>query len=108
MLMVTDMDRAVAFYRDTFGLRPGVESPYWSELAFGDAALALHAGAAAAVRDTGLALQVDDLDEACALVLTHGGQVLSNPEDRPEEGIRLATVADPEGNRFSVGQQLRQ
>jgi predicted enzyme related to lactoylglutathione lyase len=35
-----------------------------------------------------------------------GGQVVHEPADRPNEGIRLATVADPEGNRFSLGQVL--
>jgi predicted enzyme related to lactoylglutathione lyase len=106
MLMVADMGRAVAFYHDTFGLRPTMQTPFWSELAFGDAVLALHGGGSGTGRETGLGLEVDDLDAACSAVQTHGGQVVREPQDRPEEQIRLATVADTEGNQFSLGQAL--
>jgi predicted enzyme related to lactoylglutathione lyase len=106
MLMVADMGRAVAFYRDTFGLRPTMQTPFWSELAFGDAVLALHGGGSGTGRETGLGLEVDDLDAACSAVQAHGGQVVREPQDRPEEQIRLATVADTEGNQFSLGQAL--
>jgi predicted enzyme related to lactoylglutathione lyase len=106
MLMVADMGRAVAFYRDTFGLQPTMQTPFWSELAFGDAVVALHSGGSGTGRETGLGLEVDDLDAACAAVRTNGGQVVREPQDRPEERIRLATMADTEGNQFSLGQAL--
>ena len=41
MLYATDMGRAVAFYRDAFGLAVRMETPYWSELTWGDATIAL-------------------------------------------------------------------
>ena len=39
---VSDMDAAVAFYRDTLGLTLGFQSPFWTEFDTGEARLALH------------------------------------------------------------------
>lgn len=39
---VADMDKAVAFYRDTLGLKVKFASPFWSEFETGDVTLALH------------------------------------------------------------------
>lgn len=39
---VGDMDRAVAFHRDTLGLPLKFASPHWSEFATGETTLALH------------------------------------------------------------------
>lgn len=39
---VDDMDRAVAFYRDTLGLTLRFASPFWSEFETGAVTLALH------------------------------------------------------------------
>lgn len=39
---VTDMNKAVKFYRDTLGLPLRFESPSWSEFATGETTLALH------------------------------------------------------------------
>jgi catechol 2,3-dioxygenase-like lactoylglutathione lyase family enzyme len=39
---VTDMDKAVKFYRDVLGLRVKFESPGWSEFVTGETTLALH------------------------------------------------------------------
>ena len=39
---VADMDKAVAFHRDTLGLPLKFQSPYWTEFVTGDTTLALH------------------------------------------------------------------
>lgn len=39
---VGDMDKAVAFHRDTLGLPLGFQSPFWSEFETGGTKLALH------------------------------------------------------------------
>lgn len=39
---VSDMDKAVSFYRDTLGLEPKFQSPFWSEFNTGETTLALH------------------------------------------------------------------
>src|SRR5260370_29818528 len=43
---VSDMDAAVAFYRDTLGMSPGFQAPFWSEFDTGETKLALHPASA--------------------------------------------------------------
>jgi predicted enzyme related to lactoylglutathione lyase len=39
---VSNMDRAVAFYRDVLGLTPGYNTPHWSDFKMGDTRIGLH------------------------------------------------------------------
>jgi predicted enzyme related to lactoylglutathione lyase len=104
MLMAQDMDRAVTFYRDVIGMKPGYLSSHWSELHFGEAIVALHGGGGGELNVTGLSFQVDDVDAAVAEVAAGGGLIRFPPESRPGEPIRLAHVTDPEGNGFMLTQ----
>ena len=106
MLMAQDMDRAVAFYRNVVGVDVRSASPQSSELTRGDATVALHGGGDGEFHDTGLSFQVGDLDAACREVTRGGGRVLKGPEDRPGEPIRLAHLADTEGNGFTMSQYV--
>lgn len=106
MLMAKDMDRAVAFYRDVIGLEVRLAGEHWSELALGDAIIALHAGGDGEYRPTGLSFEVDDIVAACEGVVAGGGKLLRPPEDRPGEPIKLADLADPEGNGFTISQPI--
>ena len=105
LIYVADMTRALNFYQNAMGLKRRFESPAWSELTWGDATVALHAGGKGDA-DTGLGFQVDDLAGACEMVKAHGGKIVRPPEDRPGEPIRLAIVADTEGNRFSLTENV--
>ena len=67
----------------------------------GSTVIALHGGGAAS-SVAQLGLRVADVDAACADIVAAGGAVRSGPEDRPDEGIRLADVFDTEGNAFMV------
>ena len=103
MLMVENMARAVAFYRDAIGLSLASESPHWSELTHGDAIVALHGGRDdTSHRSTGLSFTVDDIHVAVQAVAGAGGKILRAPEDRPGEPIWLADCEDPEGNGFML------
>jgi predicted enzyme related to lactoylglutathione lyase len=106
MLMVADMDRSVAFYRDAFGIEPMFTSPDWSELTAAGAVVALHGGGTGAATRTGLGFEVDDLQAACDAVVAAGGTILMPPSDRPGEPIRLAEAQDTEGNSFSIAQPV--
>jgi predicted enzyme related to lactoylglutathione lyase len=106
MLMVADMDRAVAFYQQVFGLAQAFTSPEWSELQAGGATVALHGGGSGGDTQTGLGFEVDDLEAACAAVTAAGGRIVRQPEARDGEGIRLAEARDTEGNTFSLAQPI--
>ena len=102
MLMVQDMDRAVTFYQDVFGLEVKTQSSHWAELTFGETIIALHGGGSQERRQTGLSFQVQDIDAACRIVRSAGGTILREPEARPGEPIKLADVLDPEGNQIDL------
>lgn len=106
MLRVTDMDRALAFYRDGLGLDVKMHMPFWSELTCGAARLALHPGGDGARRDSGINFEVDDLAADCARCAAAGGVIEAPPEDRPKEYISIATARDPDGNVFYLVQPL--
>lgn len=106
LLMVQEMERAIAFYRDALGLAVRSESPRWTELAFGDAVVALHGGGTGARSRTGLSVQVSDLAAACHAVAAAGGEVVREPEARPGEPIRLAAVVDTEGNELMLTERV--
>lgn len=103
MLSAQDMDRAVAFWRDTIGLQVKSQSPEWSELHHPDsptAIVALHGGGSGELNRTGLGFDVADIAAACDEVDRAGGKVAMAPTERPEEGIVLADLVDTEGNTF--------
>jgi predicted enzyme related to lactoylglutathione lyase len=104
MMMVVDMNRALRFYAEGFGAAVSFTSPYWSEFSVAGATIALHAGGDGVETPTGLGFEVDDLDAAIAQAITVGGRVMSPARDRPAERIRLAELADSEGNVITVAE----
>jgi catechol 2,3-dioxygenase-like lactoylglutathione lyase family enzyme len=76
IVFVSDMKRAVAFYRDVIELPLRFESPGWTEFATDGATLALH--------------------------LTEGPETA--PGGCRMFGARLAQYADPDGLAISVGE----
>ncbi|HZK99957.1 MAG TPA: VOC family protein [Caulobacteraceae bacterium] len=98
---VADMDKAVAFHRDTLGLTPKFASPFWSEFETGDVTLALHpASEKNPAGGVQLGFTVPDLPgvhaarEAAGLVFT------APPAD--EHGTLLARILDSEGAEVSL------
>ena len=100
MLWVSDMDKSIGFYRDVIGLDVKAQSPGWSELAFGNATVALHLGRHENYRMTGLNFEVSAIDDACHELVSAGGRVVDGPYDGGVPGLRLADVEDLDGNRF--------
>ena len=98
------MNRAAAFYKKALGLEERFVSPDWSELASGGATVALHSGKKAGRVETGLGFEVDDIQEACVRVTEAGGTVVKPPKQQEDVDLKLATMADPEGNEFSIAQ----
>ena len=98
---VADMDRAVAFHRDTLGLTLRFASPFWSEFATGDVTLALHpASAENPVGKVQLGFAVGDLARLYESRAENGLDFSSAP--RTEGGSLLARIRDPDGAEISL------
>jgi lactoylglutathione lyase len=118
MVMVSDMRRSVAFYRDTLGLRLKFESPGWSEFETGGTTLALHPGTAAAGGEAtaqagpasgtcSLGFSVPDINKTYAELRERGARFVMPPTERANEGIRLAVCLDPDGLGISFAEPLK-
>ena len=118
-----DLGRALEFYRglgfeETF--RTPVEGdPIHVELVLDGFTLGIAEGTSA-VADHGLDLDLsqpgramelvlwsDDTDEAFAGLVAAGARVLSEPHDWLDGRLRLAWVADPDGNPIQLAQHRR-
>ena len=106
MLMVADMTRAMRFYTDAFAVNVGISSPYWSEFTVAGTNIALHPGGSGSETRTGLGFEVKDLDAALQRATEVGGRITSPPRNRPAERIRVAVLADTEGNLITVAELL--
>jgi len=98
---VSDMDQAVAFYRDTLGLSPTFQSPFWSEFDTGETKLALHPASdenpAGSVQ---LGLGTENLDRFHASAQANGITFTSPPTDM--HGTRIARFRDLDGAEISI------
>jgi predicted enzyme related to lactoylglutathione lyase len=106
MLMVADMTRALRFYTEAFAVTVVVSSPYWSEFTVAGSNIALHPGGSGDETRTGLGFEVKDLDVALQRATEVGGRISSAPNERPQERIRVAELADTEGNLITVAELL--
>jgi catechol 2,3-dioxygenase-like lactoylglutathione lyase family enzyme len=100
---VSDMDRAVAFYRDVLELelthRSGDE---WSQLGAGSIQVGLHGAGSGPVRAGGtLAFTVTDLDAAKAR-LTGRGVGIGHEGGGEGRGPRFVEFNDPDGNVLAL------
>src|SRR5271167_376124 len=98
---VTDMNKAVKFYRDTLGLQLKFQSPGWSEFVTGETTLALHpASEKNPAGSAELGFSVDDLERFHGEAAGKGIVFTRLPAD--EHGTKLATFLDCEGAEVSV------
>ena len=107
MLMVVEMDRALHFYTEAFDATVSLHTPYWSELVVAGSTVALHPGRRGGDYETGLGFEVDNLQAALETAASLGGRITDPPRDRPGEGIRIAQLADTEGNVLTVAEPTR-
>lgn len=110
IVLVSDMQRSVAFYRDVIGLPVRFQSPGWTEFATEGATLALHGsegGAGGHTSPLGAGtcrpgFSVADLDEFHGRMVAHAVRCLQPPKET--FGVRIAQYADPDGLAISVSQ----
>jgi lactoylglutathione lyase len=112
IVYVSDMTRAVSFYRDVLGLPLKFESPGWTEFATDGATLALHisegpVSAEADPHHTAAGrchpgLSVPSLAAFHARMVERGVSCIREPED--VLGARIAQYVDPDGLAISVAE----
>lgn len=98
---VADMDRAVAFHRDTLGLPLKFQSPEWSEFATGQTTLALHQATSDKQAGTvELGFASEDLAAFHARRDELGVEFTQPPTEM--HGVHIAQIRDPDGADTSV------
>jgi catechol 2,3-dioxygenase-like lactoylglutathione lyase family enzyme len=98
---VSDMDVAVAFYRDELGLTLKFQTLDWSEFSTGETTLALHiASDDNPAGDCELGFSVEDIEAFFAAKSARGIRFPRPP--REEHGVKLATFLDCEGAKVGV------
>ncbi|WP_123507090.1 VOC family protein [Frondihabitans sp. PhB188] len=97
---VTDMKRAVAFYRDTLGLDVKSESDDWSELDAGGLMIGLNGREDASVSSSGgavITFQPDGtIEDELAEIASRGADIQGEISDH--EWGRIVPFKDSEGN----------
>lgn len=107
MYPVTDLPRAVAFYRDVLGLRKGeLESSVWVEfeLAGGTFGVGNFEQVGTPGTAQSLALEIEDLD-GFRKRLAERGVEATEPHDLPN--CRISVVRDPDGNQIWLHERRR-
>jgi lactoylglutathione lyase len=115
IVFVSDMKRAVSFYRDVLGLPLRFESPGWTEFATDGATLALHAAEGsnpekgnpqqAPAGRCRPGLSVPDLDEFHRRMVERQVPCIQAPKE--VFGARIAQYVDPDGLAISVSEDRR-
>ena len=103
-----DLNNLLPFYRDTLGLKVGIESERF--IVFGDPnapslGLGSHSNVKGATSDPYrhmVGLMSDDLDGDFRRLKDAGVEFIEEPTDY--EGLRIATLKDPEGNLIQLFQ----
>ena len=113
IVFVSDMKRAVSFYKDVLGLPLKFESPGWTEFATDGATLALHAseGSNAERENPEMSqagrcrpgLSVPNLDEFHKRMVERTVPCLQEP--REVFGARIAQYRDPDGLPIYIGEE---
>jgi predicted enzyme related to lactoylglutathione lyase len=104
-IFVNDIDRAVAFYRDTLGLTMTKRGSFGAEFLEQEPHIGVHPAnhpnAKKLVgRETGLTFHVPDLLHFCGILHDRGVRFVTEPT-RQTWGV-MAMIADPDGNVMAL------
>ena len=119
MVVVSDMQRSVEFYRDGLGIPLRFQTPDWTEFETGATTLALHGGGVAATsppasdpsKQAGtcsIGFNVEDVDKTYEELKAKGIRFVMPPMQREGEGIKLAVCIDPDGLPVAIAQTIAQ
>ncbi len=102
IIWAADMDRALAFYRDTLGGEVTKQSDVISEVVIQGAVIGIHGGGEGKRTWTGMSFQVPDVVEGAREIVAAGGQLTREPEPEDGEPPHLAMCVDTEGNEIML------
>ena len=109
MVVVKDMERSVAFYRDVLGLDLLFHQNNWSQFDAGNILIGLHPeGDEVKVSPTSgctVGIYVDDIDQAVTEIRRRFGKVAIGPRQDPFG--RWALVFDPDGYSIQIIEMAR-
>jgi catechol 2,3-dioxygenase-like lactoylglutathione lyase family enzyme len=95
---VSDLESAIAFYEKVLGLKKTGEWSNYAVFDVGGVEFGLELGGKQSIY-----LLVDDVDKQYQDLVSRNVEFLAKPEDQPWGG-RAATLADPDGNMFTLVQ----
>ena len=117
MVVVSDMQRSVEFYRDKLGVPLKFQTPDWTEFQTGTTTLALHGGGVPATAppagdsskqagSCSIGFNVEDVDKTYQELQAKGIRFVMPPTQREGEGIKLTVCIDPDGLPISFAQTM--
>jgi uncharacterized glyoxalase superfamily protein PhnB len=106
ILQVTDLRRALDFYRDALGFSQGwiVGEPPWLASVCRDV-VEFHLHAVEKPVPSHVYLNVNGVDDYFRSAVSAGARVLHGLADR-EYGMRDGRITDPDGNQIGLGENL--
>jgi lactoylglutathione lyase len=106
ILLVSNMDKSVKFYRDTMGLPLKTKSKDWTEFFNKDTVLALHPAKKKSGIKTGsgmlVGFEVSDIDATVKKLKTKKVKFYKKPTEEPFG--KHAIVKDPDGHLISIAE----
>src|SRR5688500_10512227 len=117
MIVVSDMNRSVEFYRDKLGIPLKFQSPGWTEFATSATTLALHGGGVPAegppsgdpskrAGACSIGFSVENVDNTYEELKAKGIRFEMPPTRQEADGIILAVAIDPDGLPVSFAQAI--
>ena len=106
ILLVSNMERSIRFYRDTLGIPVKTKSKDWTEFFNKDTVLALHPAKKKSKMKTGsgmlVGFEVSDLDATVKVLKQKKVKFFKKPKEEPFG--KHAIVQDPDGHLVSIAE----
>ncbi|HXV45502.1 MAG TPA: VOC family protein [Nitrososphaera sp.] len=106
ILLVSNMDRSIRFYRDTLGIPVKTKSKDWTEFFNKDTVLALHPAKKKSQMKTGsgmlVGFEVSDLESTVKTLKQKKVKFFKKPKDEPFG--KHAIIRDPDGHLVSIAE----
>jgi lactoylglutathione lyase len=106
ILLVSDMEKSIRFYRDTLGIPIKTKSKAWTEFFNKDTVLALHPAKKKSKMKTGsgmlVGFEVSDLDSTVSKLKEKKVKFFKKPKEEPFG--KHAIIQDPDGHLVSIAE----